>query len=336
MADTTHRPPTPVPRGQRPIWMPWGALGILAAAACVMPRDVPAVWVEIPEGATVEAVAESLVVHGIVSSPERFVRLARFGRRAPVIQPGVYPLYPGTPQHRVLSALMRGRPPARKVVVGERMTLAEVARALEARLGLAPDEVIAAAADPALRTRVGTPSATVEGYLYPTTYYVNVDASPLDVLRQMTDTFAARWQPAWTARLDTLGLSRHDIVTLASIIAGEGPLPDERARVGSMYHNRLARGMRLQADPTVVYALGRRRRLTFDDYRIPSAYNTYTVGGLPPGPIAQPSAATLEAALYPEETDFLFMVARPDGSHGFSRTYLEHRRTIRQVRRNVR
>jgi UPF0755 protein len=294
------------------------------------------VWVEIPEGATIEAVAESLVAHGIVSSPKRFIKLARFGRREPAIQPGVYPLRPGTPQHQVLSALLRGRPPARKIVVGERMTLNELALALEARLGLAPDQVIAAAADASLRARVGTPSATVEGYLYPTTYYVNLDASPLEVLRQMTDTFAARWPATWTARLDTVGLSRHDIVTLASIIAGEGPLPGERARVGSMYHNRLARGMRLQADPTVVYALGRRRRLTFDDYRIPSAYNTYTVSGLPPGPIAQPSAASLEAALYPEETDFLFMVARPDGSHGFSRTYFEHLRTIRQVRRNVR
>lgn len=333
MPSTTHRPTATVRRGRAGLWVPWCTLGILAATACVTPRDVPAVWVEVPEGATIEAVAEALATRGIISSPERFVRLARFGRRQPNIRPGVYPLRPGTPQHRVLSTLLRGRPPARKVVVGERMTLVEVAGAVEARLGLEPAAVIAAAADPGLRARIGVTGKTVEGYLYPTTYYVNLDATPLEVLRQMTDTFVARWRPAWTRRLDTLGLSRHDIVTLASIIAGEGPLSDELPRVGSMYHNRLARGMRLQADPTVVYALGRRRRLTFDDYRISSAYNTYAVNGLPPGPIAQPSVASLEAALYPEETDFLYMVARPDGSHQFSRTYAEHLRTIRQIRR---
>jgi UPF0755 protein len=110
------------------------------------------------------------------------------------------------------------------------------------------------------------------------------------------------------------------------------PLGDERFQVASMYHNRLARGMRLQADPTVVYALGERRRLTFADYRIRSAYNTYTIKGLPPGPIAQPSTESLEAALYPADTDFLYMVAGPGGSHEFSHTYREHLRTIREIR----
>lgn len=311
--------------------------GLALLAACVAPQALPdAVWVEIPAGASIEAVAESLATHGIVRSAERFVRLARFGGRDDEIRPGVYPLRPGTSQYRVLSTLLRGRPPATKVVIGERMTLAELARELELALGLAAEDVLAAARDSALRARVGARGPTVEGYLYPAAYYVNLDATAPEVLRQMADTFVARWRPDWTARLDTLGLSRDEVVILASIVTGEMPLPEERFRVASMYHNRLARGMRLQADPTVVYALGTRRRLNFDDYRTPSPYNTYLEAGLPPGPIAQPSAEMLEAALYPEETEFLYMVARADGSHAFSRTYREHLRTIRDIRRRRR
>jgi UPF0755 protein len=314
---------------------------VVAAAAvfagCVAAADSgDAVWVVIPPGAPIETVAESLAVHGIVTSARRFERVARFGRRHQRIKPGTYPLRPGSSHGEVLAALLRGTPPVRRVVIRERMTLREVARELAVALAVDTGQVLAAAADAGLRRRVGTPGGTIEGYLYPTTYHVPTQATPLEVLRQMADTFAARWRPGWTARLDTLGLTRDDAVTLASIIAGEMPRTLERFRVASVYHNRLARGMRLQADPTVVYALGERRRLTYDDYRIDSDYNTYAIRALPPGPIGQPSAESLEAALYPEDTDYLYLVARADGSHEFSRTYREHLATIRRIRGRAR
>jgi UPF0755 protein len=308
------------------------ALGELAA--CVAPREpLPSVWVEIPSDASVEAIAESLVTHGIIRSAERFVQMARYRNRVADLKPGVYPLRPDSREYRVLRELLRGRPPAAKVVIRERMTLIEVAWELEAVLGLQPAAVLETARDSALRARVATRGPTIEGYLYPTAYYVSRDASPLEVLRQMADTFAARWRPAWNPRLDSLSLSRDKIVILASIIAGEMPLGEERFLVSSTYHNRLRQGMRLQADPTVVYALGTRRRLTFEDYRIRSPYNTYAIAGLPPGPIGQPSVQSLEAALYPAESEYLYMVAQGDSSHAFSRSYVEHLRTIRQIRR---
>lgn len=334
----------PMPCPVRPVRSPAGpvarrvgtGLGVIvmsSALACAPPADPgDAVWVVIPVDAPVEVVAESLEVNGIVRSAERFARLARFGRRHLGIKPGTYPLRPGTSQGQVLATLRRGTPPVSRVVIRERMTLREAADQLAAALGMAEEDVLAAARDSALRARVGARGETIEGYLYPVEYYMRRDATPLDVLRQMSDTFVARWAPAWDARLDTLDLTRDDVVTLASIIAGEMPLGAERFRVASVYHNRLARGMRLQADPTVVYALGERRRLTFDDYRIASDYNTYAIRALPPGPIGQPSTASLEAALYPEATDFLYLVARADGSHAFSRSYWEHLRTIRQLR----
>ena len=149
---------------------------------------------------------------------------------------------------------------------------------------------------------------------------------------QMLDHFESQWQSAWDARLDSLGLSRDELVTLASIIEGEVRDPRDRYYVSSVYHNRLRRGMRLEADPTVIYALGRRRRLFIRDYQTPSRYNTYLIDGLPPHPIGQPSAASLEAALYPASSDFLFFVAGPEGKHIFSRTYNEHLAAVRQVR----
>lgn len=307
---------------------------MLTTLACVPPPDVgEALWIEIPVGLSVDAVAESLAARGVVTSAERFARFARFGRRHLGIKPGTYPLRPGTSQGRILSMLRRGYPPVRKIEVRERMTLAEVAVVVESVLGIAAEDFIAAARDSGLRARVSARAATIEGYLYPMTYYVTVGATAPEVLRQMTEAFEERWSPVWTARGEELGLTRDEIVILASIIAGEMPQPDERFRVASVYHNRLSREMRLQADPTVVYALGKRRRLRFIDYRIASQYNTYTIGGLPPGPIGQPSAASLEAALFPESTDFLYMVARRDGWHEFSRTYSEHLRSIRRVRR---
>jgi UPF0755 protein len=219
-------------------------------------------------------------------------------------------------------------------MVHERMTLDEVAVAVEQATKVPKDSFIAAARDPALRARVGAGARaqTVEGYLYPTLYYVAIPATPGSVLRQMTDTFTARWNPAWDARLDSLAITRDELVTLASIIAGEMPNADDIGRVAAVYSNRLSKGMRLQADPTVVYALGARRRLTNQDYRITSEYNTYTMRGLPPTPICEPSTATLQAALFPSDSKDLFFVGRYDGRHEFSRTYREHLRTIAKLR----
>jgi UPF0755 protein len=148
----------------------------------------------------------------------------------------------------------------------------------------------------------------------------------------MVAEFEDQWRPEWNARLEELGMSRDEIVTLASIIEGEARHSGDRPYVSSVYHNRLDRGMRLQADPTVIYALGRRRRLFERDYELSSRYNTYRIDGLPPHPIGQPSAASIEAALYPRRTNFLYFVAGEDGKHVFSRTYSDHLATIRAIR----
>lgn len=305
---------------------------VMIAACGPMPQADEAIWIRIPPGDSLPAVAESLAVHGIVKSARSFERFARMGRKHLGIKPGVYPLREGMAMGAVLVELRRGRPDAVRVRVEAGVWLSELFPVLSRALEIPADHLREAARDSALLQEVGTDGATVEGYLYPTIYYVPVGRTARDVLRQMVDTFEAHWDVEWDARLDTLGLTRAEIVTLASIVEGEGGLNSDRPLVASVYHNRLARGLRLQADPTVVYALGKRTRLYNVNYMLASPYNTYRVDHLPPGPICQPSSESLVAALYAPETDYLYFVAAADGRHIFSRTYREHLATISRIR----
>lgn len=308
-----------------------GLFVVLSVQACEL-EEQEAIWIRIPPGDPVQAVAESLAAHEIVRSARAFERFARMGRKHLGIKPGVYPFRARTPMGKVLAMLREGRPDAKQIRVKEGVWLSELIPVLGRTLDIPIDSLKLAVRDSALRAELGTMAETVEGYLYPTTYYVPVNATPLEVVRQMVDTFEARWSTEWDDRLAALNYTRHEIVTLASIIQGEGPLDLDRPLVSSVYHNRLSSNQRLQADPTVVYALGRRGRLYNKHYEVKSAYNTYRVNGLPPGPICQPSHHSILAALYPPETDYYYFVANAAGQHVFSRSYREHLNTIRAVR----
>jgi UPF0755 protein len=157
----------------------------------------------------------------------------------------------------------------------------------------------------------------------------------------MARSFEAAWRPEWDARLDTLKLTRLQLVTLASIVEGEARVDEERQVIAGVYHNRLRIGMALQADPTIQYAImletgGRKPRLYTKDYRFPSPYNTYLHPGLPPGPVNSPGRRSIEASLYPAKVPFLYFVAMPDGRHRFSATYDEHLRNVAASRRAYR
>ncbi len=210
--------------------------------------------------------------------------------------------------------------------------LSELTEQVQLQLGADPDSFAAAVRDSATLAEVGAPAETLEGYLYPSTYYVLARATARDIVRQMVTEFQAQWNPEWDARLASIGMTKHEIVILASIIEGEVQDRSDSKLVSSVYHNRLRRGMRLQADPTVIYSLGQRRRLFERDYSFRSPYNTYLIDGLPPGPINQPSVRSIEAALEPADTEFLYFVAGANGRHVFTRTYSEHLAAIRRVR----
>ena len=305
---------------------------LLAAGACQPPPPKDTIWVTIPPDAPLEAIADSLVTNGIIQSPQAFQRLARIGRAHLDIKPGLYDFQLHTPIGKVLVRLRKGTEPVKRFAVPEGVWLTEMAAWIELEMGVDQEAFMTAARSPGLLSRLGARGESAEGYLYPSVYYLRVGASADDILEQVADTFEAHWTSAWDQRSDSLGLTRDEVVTLASIIEGEGPAREDLLEISSVYNNRLNRGMRLQADPTVVFALGRRRRLLNRDYTTDSPFNTYRIAGLPPSPIGNPSSASIEAALYPDSTDFLYSVAQPDGRHRFSTTYEEHLQAIGDIR----
>jgi UPF0755 protein len=233
----------------------------------------------------------------------------------------------------VITALREGRGIVAVVTVPEGFTLAQIEPLLVNKLQLPLDSIVTAVSDTALLHRLDVPTPTVEGYLFPDTYFMPPGTTARASVLMMVRRFEQRWLPAWTARLDTLAVSRHDVVTLASIVEREAKRPEERPVIAAVYWNRLRKGMLLQADPTVQYALPQyQKRLLNRHLAVKSPYNTYKYPGLPPGPIASPGAASIKATLYPANVPFLYFVAHPDGHHEFRATLREHESAIRVAR----
>jgi UPF0755 protein len=317
-----------------------GTALVLCLAACVgEPRDEPRVTVTIPRGASIDVAVESLAARGLVRSRSLFRMYARTHGLPGALKSGVYTFRPREPWRSVVATLKRGRGDEIRFTVPEGLMLTEVAEVTRRQVGVPRESLLAAAGAPQRLNELGIPDGaqTVEGYLFPTTYVVPVGVHAGDLVRVMTRQFAANWPSAWNARLRGLGMTRHQIVTLASIIQAEVRYAPDGGYVSAVYHNRLKRRMALQADPTVIYAYGRRLRRVYEKHlRVRSPYNTYLNVGLPPGPIGQPGLASLRAALYPADAPYLYFVARPDGKHVFSVTYREHLTAISEIRRGRR
>ncbi|HET7621112.1 MAG TPA: endolytic transglycosylase MltG, partial [Gemmatimonadaceae bacterium] len=213
-------------------------------------------------------------------------------------------------------------------------SLAQIVPELTTELGVPEDSVRAAVRDSALRDELGITTPTLEGYLFPDTYIFSYGTQARAAVKELVRHFETVWQPEWNDRLRQLGMSRNEIVTLASIIEKEARLPEERPVISAVYHNRLRIGMPLQADPTVQYALGEHHeRILYRDLEVESPYNTYRHTGLPPGPIASPGKASIEAALFPASVPYLYFVADSDGHHEFRSTFKEHREAKQRIRR---
>ncbi|HEX8725939.1 MAG TPA: endolytic transglycosylase MltG [Gemmatimonadaceae bacterium] len=306
---------------------------LLALAACA--TDDPAVArVIVPSGASVRIAADSLARAGVVRAPRLFRMYAwlRGGDRR--IRAGTYEFRRGDSWSTVLGMLRAGRGLVATVTIPEGFALSQIEPLLAERLNVPLDSVKAAESDTALLARLDLPTPTLEGYLFPDTYFFPEGTTARQAVTAMERRFEHEWKPAWTARLDTIGMSRNDVMTLASIVEKEAKLPEERPVIAAVYLNRLKAGMLLQADPTVQYALpAHESRVLYKDLKVKSPYNTYRHLGLPPGPIASPGAASIEAALYPANVPFRYFVAAPDGHHEFRVDYKGHEAAVRQMRR---
>lgn len=314
------------------------ALLTAAAAACGDRPTGPAERIIVPPGATFASVTDSLAAHGLVQNRLWFKLRARMMGVDRSVHAGVYEVNRAMSSGEVLAILAAGQSTIIRFTVPEGLTLFDVADLAATRAGVRRDSLLAAARDTVLIDSLGLPGKTLEGFLHPDTYQLPATITGRDIVRLMADGFRQSWDPAWNARLDSIGMSQLEVITLASIVEGEARADDEREVIASVYLNRLHRGMALQADPTVQYAIllrtgDRKPRLYDKDYQTPSPYNTYLQPGLPPGPVNSPSRRSIQASLYPATTPYLFFVAGPDGRHVFTRTFEEHLQAIAKVRR---
>ena len=320
--------------------------GLLALAAVVLlggcgqgAGEGEPVQVIVPRGASFGQVADSLVAREIVEQGTLFGLYARIKGKTGSIKPGGYAFRRGQDWDRILDDLEAGRTTTVRLVIPEAWDLMRIGPRLAELTGLDPDSVLEVLADSGTARRLDVPGPTLEGYLYPATYSFPTGV-PLDtVLGTLVATYLRLWTPGRRARADSLGLSEREVVTLASIVEKEARQLDEMPTISAVYHNRLRIGMPLQADPTVQYALGEHQnRLLYShiDSVADNPYNTYRNRGLPPGPIGSPSERGIEATLYPANVKYLYFVARPDGSHVFTRTLAEHNRAKAASRREQR
>lgn len=306
---------------------------VLLAACAGEPYGAP-VRVVIPTGASFRVAADSLARAGVITAPKMFRIYATVTGRDRALKAGTYQLRRGTGWSELADALTKGRGIVRTVTIPEGFSLASIVSTLARTLDAPADSVRAAVRDDSLREALGVPTPTLEGYLFPDTYTFADGTTPRAAVLAMVRRFEQVWRPEWNEQLERLGMSRHAVVTLASIVEKEARLAEERPVIAAVYHNRLRVGMRLQADPTVQYARGEHTaRVLYRDLAIQSPYNTYQVAGLPPGPIASPGRASLEATLHPANVPYLFFVAHPDGHHEFHVTFDGHTRARQEIRR---
>ncbi|MEX2603083.1 MAG: endolytic transglycosylase MltG [Gracilimonas sp.] len=223
-----------------------------------------------------------------------------------------------------LSKMARGIQDPVSVPISPGITPERMAFILSEKLNFSQDDFISALNDSAYLAEKGMSSEELFGRMLPDTYLIYWTIRPLDLIGRVNNEFENSFTQEFKDKAEELDLSINEVVTLASIVEWEAKFPEEKAKISGLYWNRLNRGMRLQADPTVNFAVGERRRLLFEDYQIDHPYNTYVIRGLPPGPITNSSLSTIEATLFPEEHDYLYMVANPEGGHVFTKTFIEH------------
>ena len=305
---------------------------VLVAACSGEPHGAPT-RVIIPRGASFGQATDSLAKGKLVGWPKMFRLYGRLTGGDRNIKPGTYLFKPGTPWTDIISALNGGHGLVNTITIPEGYTISQITPLLARTLKVPADSVRVAMRDKALLARLDIPNPTLEGYVFPDTYAFPIGTTARQAVREMVYAFERRWKPDWDASLTELKINRNDLVTMASIVEREARVAEERPVIAAVYYNRLRRGMRLQADPTVQYALGHHvGRVLYKDLEVASPYNTYVNKGLPPGPIASPGVASLAAAAHPANVPYLYFVASRDGHHEFRTTLDEHVNAIRQVR----
>jgi len=321
-------------------------LGLAAAAGGIFwlheqlepPRaGAPSEDFVIAPGTSTGAVAQRLEARGLVRSAHAFSLLARWQGVAGRLHVGEFEVSAAMPAREILARFAEGRVKTYEVVIPEGLTAREVAGRLDAAGIVAEPAFLAVLEDPESAARHGVEGPGLEGYLFPETYRFPRGMAPRAVASVLVDHFLDAWGEIAPAAREQ-DLSMREVVILASIVEKETGAASERPVIAAVFRNRLARGMRLESDPTTIYGIadfdGNLRRRDLEDATNP--YNTYKVPGLPPGPIANPGADSLRAVVAPAPAPYLYFVSRNDGTHVFARTFREHERNVDRYQRRRR
>jgi UPF0755 protein len=296
--------------------------------------DTADVFVDVPAGAGPATIGQRLVAAGVVRDELTFRGAVWLSGHARDLKAGEYQFAEPMTAREVIDKIARGDVYRRRITFREGLTIPEMAAVFEQSGFGTAAAFTQAASDATLISELDPAARNLEGYLFPETYSLPRETPASVLIEQMVGLFHKALTPAIREGITAQGLSIREAVTVASLVEKETAVAGERPLVAAVYLNRKRIGMPMQADPTVIYALQlagrydgniRRADLQFD-----SPYNTYRYPGLPPGPIASPGRAALEAVAQPADADYLYFVSRNDGSHVFSRTLAEHNRNVRE------
>jgi len=292
---------------------------------------------KVERGSSMGQVARELEAAALVRDARALELLARLRGMAEKIQAGEYELSATWTPWQILDRITSGQVKTYTTVLPEGIRVSEIARRLEQASVVDAESFLAVVRDKSFVASLGVGAETLEGYLYPETYELPRNLPPEEVAKIILAQFERAWHEIEPAAREQ-ALSKHEIVTLASIVEKETAEPSERPLIAAVFLNRLRRGMRLETDPAVIYGIenfdGNLRRHHLRDAGNP--YNTYQIAGLPPGPIANPGIDALRSVVEPAESDYLYFVSKNDGTHHFSRSYREHVNAVNRYQRRPR
>ncbi len=323
----------------------WGLL--LAALAALIGMEMylrtpivhPETVITVTQGAPLTQIARSLELSGAITHPELFIVYGRLHGDDRAIKAGEYVISSGMSPRQIMHKFILGMSRTFKIQVIEGWNLQQIAE----HLSQAPfvtdktafvRDFLTACRDPARIARLGIKASSLEGFLFPDTYHIRRPRNAGEIVDVLTDAFRRQYKKHLAGIAVPNGLDLLQIVTLASIIEKETGAAAERKLVSAVFHNRLRKGMKLETDPTGIYGLKDYDGVIHQsDLRNPHPYNTYIHAGLPPGPIASPGLASLEAAVHPADVPYLYFVSRNDGTHIFSEHYADHLKAVRKYQR---
>ncbi|MDD2542675.1 MAG: endolytic transglycosylase MltG [Desulfuromonadaceae bacterium] len=284
--------------------------------------------ISFPPGSGIRKLASELKTGGVIRSSWQFILMTRLRGNAHRLKAGEYRFNDGMTPETIMNKIVSGAVDYRKFTLPEGYSMYQAAELLDQQGYFNKDSFLEKCRDKTLLMRLGLKGVSVAGYLFPATYNIPWGGSEEQLLEQMVGRFDKVYA-AIPEGVVARQFSRHEIITLASIIEKEAVSPEEKPLISSVFYNRLQLGMPLQSDPTAVYGVRAfTGKVTKADIQLPSPYNTYLNKGLPPGPIGNPGRDAISAAMNPAKTDYLYFVARQDGTHQFSRNLEEHNRAV--------